>query len=77
MIDSDKQEQLKLLVTLIRSLADQEISAHEAAILCRSAADILQQITPKVNRWFVRVALHSGKTALMEAAHYFEGLSHG
>lgn len=74
MIDADKQEKLKLLVTLIRSYSDGEISAEEAAAICRAAAEMLHQLMPMARRWYVRMALHSGKTALHEAAHYFEEL---
>ncbi len=72
MIDQTHQEQLKLLVTLIRSLADREITAHEAAILCRAASDLLVAVRPKVKRWYIKLIIHSAVTGLHEAADYFD-----
>ena len=72
---NEHQEQLKLLVTLIRSLADREITAHEAAVLCRAAAELLATVRPKVKKWYIKLVIHSAVTGLGEASDYFEELS--
>jgi len=72
---NEHQEQLKLLVTLIRSLADREITAHEAGILCRAAAELLATVRPKVKKWYIKLVIHSAVTGLGEASDYFEELN--
>ena len=72
---NEHQEQLKLLVTLIRTLADREITAHEAGVLCRAAAELLATVRPKVKKWYIKLVIHSAVTGLGEASDYFEELS--
>ena len=74
MIDGTQQDQLKLLVTLIRSLADREIDSGEAAVLCNAAADLLAKVRPQVKKWYIKLVIHSAVTGLGEAADYFNGL---
>jgi len=74
---NEHQEQLKLLVTLIRSLADREITAHEAGILCRAAAELLATVRPKVKKWYIKLVIHSAVTGLGEASDYFEEMNNG
>jgi len=74
MIDGTHKEQLHLLATLVRSLADKEITPSEAKILCVAAADLLTQIMPMAKRWYIRFGIHSARTALIEASVYFETL---
>ena len=72
---NEHQEQLKLLVTLIRSLADREITSHEAGILCSAAAELLATVRPKVKKWYIKLVIHSAVTGLGEASDYFEELN--
>jgi len=80
MIDDDHKETIQLLIRAVRAVQDKEIDAKEAVILCNLAANLLEKIIPLVAShrlsWLIRASIYGARSALFEAATFFEKLSH-
>jgi predicted RNA binding protein with dsRBD fold (UPF0201 family) len=68
------QDFIKVMSQLMHALEDRELDAEEGALLCKTAAQLINRCRPLFTKWWQRALLDSARSALEECSNHLDKL---
>ena len=68
----NRKDFIRIMGQLMTALEDREIDAEEGALLCQTAAKLIERCRPLFCTWWQRAILNSASNALNECAHHLD-----
>jgi hypothetical protein len=68
------QDFIRVMGQLLHALEDRELDATEGALLCKTAAQLINRCRPLFTKWWQRALLDSARSALEECSDHLARL---